>query len=147
LWKDDLVYRSSLDISKTRNTKKKAYYAMFEVNQKSKQNIIRIIYCTVFQQLYYRVSVDGKPSHFVLGEVLEGNRSPSLLNVPEVKEFGVTGGKYIAFDARDLVCPVSLLQVVKNRNGSEVIFPWRKVIKKGSVFSKDMHKSADLKYR
>lgn len=37
LWKDDLVYRSALDISKARNTKKKAYYAMFEVNQKNKQ--------------------------------------------------------------------------------------------------------------
>lgn len=88
--------------------------------------------------------MDGKPSHFVLGEVLEGNRSPSLLNVPEVKEVGTIGSRYVAFDARDLVCPVSLLHVVKNRNGSEVISPWRKVVKKGSIFPRDMHKSAGI---
>lgn len=37
LWKDDVVYKSALDLAKFRNSKKKAYYAMFEVNQKNKQ--------------------------------------------------------------------------------------------------------------
>ena len=82
-------------------------------------------------------SPDGKPSHFVLGEVLEGKKQFAH-NVPEVKETG----KYVAFDARDLVCPVSLLHVVsKNRNGSETISPWKKVIRKGPIFPKDMSKS------
>ena len=55
-------------------------------------------------------SESGLPTHLVLGEIYEGCRESTITNVPRVKETK----KYVAFDASDLISPVSLLQEVKS---------------------------------
>ena len=57
-------------------------------------------------------SETGQPTHLVLGEAFEGASDKHASNVPRVKETITSNRKFVAFDASDLISPVSLLQEV-----------------------------------
>ncbi|OBZ80884.1 hypothetical protein A0J61_11067 [Choanephora cucurbitarum] len=85
-------------------------------------------------------SESGLPTHLVLGKIYEGCRESTTSNVPRVKETK----KYVAFDASDLISPVSLLQEVKSTQSVSNYqpSPWYKVICNTSVFPLNMHETA-----
>ena len=115
---------------------------------------IVLIYCTYrvvwyvckivcFFEFLLDKSPNGVPSHFVLGEVFESCTRQSVSGMPELKKIASARKNLVAFDARDLVCPVSLLEEVKSVESERVVVsPILKVIRNGPVFKKDMHKSA-----
>ncbi|OBZ80192.1 hypothetical protein A0J61_11759, partial [Choanephora cucurbitarum] len=74
-------------------------------------------------------SPNGVPSHSVLGEVFESCNRQSVSLMPEVKKAASTRKNLVAFDARDLASPVSLLKEVKSvENGRVLVSPILKVI-------------------
>ena len=88
-------------------------------------------------------SEGAQPTHLVLGEVYESCKEKDALNVPRVKET-ISNRKYVAFDARDLICPVSLLREVTSIHSANSfqVSPWYKVIRTGPVFPYNIHETA-----